>query len=97
LTFACEDYEGRLPRWVGNSAARFWNVRGGAVPPDIWDYLRASSRNAVAHAIPTDVPALDPDDPEDRARLAGDARLIRFLVEARITERWGDHAVWTRL
>jgi hypothetical protein len=98
LDVACEDYQGRLPQWVSDSAAPYWHRRGGddPAPPDIWDYLRGSSRNAVAHAIPHDVPALDPDDPDDRARLASDARLIRMLTEVRIRERWGNFAIWLR-
>jgi hypothetical protein len=97
LDVACEDYQGRLPQWVGDSAAPYWDRHHvGAAPDDIWDYLRASSRNAVAHAIPRDVPALDPDDPQDRVRLGGDAGLVRALVEARVRERWGNHVVSNR-
>jgi hypothetical protein len=59
-------------------------------PADLAEYLRDSSRNAIAHAIRRDpsLVAIDPDAPRDRARLERDARLIEGIVEHRIHECW---------
>jgi Methylamine utilization protein MauJ len=98
LDVACEDYPGRLPAWIPDPAERLWFRRGPDPPPaDIWEYLRTSSRNAIAHAIPRPpVLALDPDEPEDRRRLGADATLLEVLAEERIHERWGSYAVYFR-
>lgn len=100
LDVACEDHEGGLRAWVTANAADSWNDEGGdnPVPANVWEYLTESGRHAVAHAVrdPGRGPEVDPDDPEDRGRLARDAAPIQRLAELRISERWGEYAVWKR-
>jgi Methylamine utilization protein MauJ len=97
LDVACEDHPGALQAWVEQTAGQYWHLRGASdpAPADTWDYLNEASRNAVAHAVRyPGRPALDPDAPEDRARLSQDKRLVQSLVDIRVRERWGDYAVY---
>jgi hypothetical protein len=61
-----------------------------ASPPDDWpDYLYDSGRCAIAHAIrDPGRPVLDPDLPDDRARLHRDSGLLERLVRAAVEQRW---------
>lgn len=59
-------------------------------PPDWWDYLRDSNRNAVAHAVRRPgKPVLNPDVPRDRERLYRDSWILDDLVRRAVEDRWG--------
>jgi len=55
-----------------------------------WKHLKDSNRDAIAHAVRNNpsLPALDPDDPVDRGRLARDAQILEALLEAKVDEGW---------
>jgi hypothetical protein len=100
LDVASEDYDGGMPSWIRATAPDHAHLRPGQEPQpdDWWTYLQNDRRSAVAHAVrdPGRGVDLDPDDPNDRAKLAGDTRMLQSLVEARVRERWGTYAVWMR-
>lgn len=104
LDVACEDYPhpndpGPMPAWVRANQQRHAYHWGGEQPPaDLWVYLHEERRHAAAHAIRDrpDLPELDPNDPDERARFHTDSRLVATLVKDRVRERWGQHAVWER-
>ena len=50
-------------------------------------YLYVSNRCAVAHAF--NDPLIDPDDPDDRRRLANDLPIVRVLAEHFIAQEFG--------
>jgi hypothetical protein len=89
-----------LPAWIRANAGNYAHLRGENAAPvegDWWDYLQDDRRSAVAHALrEPGREELDPNDPEDRAKLGTDAGFIEHLVGIRIRERWGNHAVWQR-
>lgn len=105
LDVACEDYPhpndpGPMPAWVRANAHRHqyhWG-EGRPAPEDLWTYLNEERRHAVAHATRSDpdLPELDPNDPNERARFYGDSRLLEYLVKDRVRERWGPYAVSER-
>jgi hypothetical protein len=99
LDVACDDSPGGHQAWVIAHASDYWDEENdeNPRPADVWEYLRESSRNAVAHAVrDPGRPEVNPDDPGDRNRLTRDAALIQRLVQHRVRERWGDYAVTGR-
>jgi hypothetical protein len=99
LEVACEDHPGGMGAWLrANAGARPYHWERTPPPADLWTYVRDESRHAVAHAVrdPGRGPAIDPNDPEERARFYGDSRLLADFVKDRVRERWGPHAIWGR-
>jgi hypothetical protein len=99
LDIACDDNDGGLPVWINATMPNFAHLRGGVQPPpdDWWEHLNNDRRHAVAHAVRDGRgPEIDPDDPDDRAKLWTDARLLKDLVGIRVHERWGNHPVSLR-
>ena len=57
---------------------------------DVATYLREHSRNAVAHVLRDreDMPHINPDDPNARARLAAEGYWLRGIGRRAILRRW---------
>jgi hypothetical protein len=100
LDVATEDYSGRLPAWIRATVPAYAHLRGGDDPPpaDWFDHLSDERRHAVAHAVrdPGKPQDLDPDDPDTQGRFTRDCRLFDHLVQMRVQQRWGDHAIYFR-
>lgn len=78
-------------------STREWEKRAGFDPEreTPGNYLYVSNRCAIAHAASD--PLIDPDDPEDRRRLANDLPMVKALAEHFIEQEFGvksDMTVW---
>lgn len=62
-------------------STREWEKKAGFDPAKetVGDYLYGSNRCAIAHAYAD--PLIDPDDPDDRQRLANDLPMVKALAE----------------
>jgi hypothetical protein len=69
--------------------AQDWEVNAGfkASEQSPGQYLYLSNRCAVAHAF--NDPLIDPDDPDDRRRLANDLPIVKALAEHFIEQEFG--------
>jgi hypothetical protein len=85
-----DDNRTKVTRFLNENAPNYARRDDYDPPPSDWaEYLRNSSRNAIAHAVrEPGRPVLDPDLPLDRERLYRDSRLLDDLVRAAIVERW---------
>jgi len=70
-------------------STREWEKKAGFDPKvdTPGSYLYVSNRCAVAHAF--NDPLIDPDDPDDRRRLADDLPMVRVLAEHFIEKEFG--------
>ena len=70
-------------------STREWEKNAGFDPKKetAGNYLYISNRCAVAHAF--NDPLVDPDDPDDRRRLANDLPMVRALAEHFIEQEFG--------
>ncbi len=70
-------------------STRDWEAKIGLDPAKDTpgSYLYVSNRCAVAHAFNN--PLIDPDDPDDRRRLANDVPMVRVLAEHFIEQEFG--------
>lgn len=74
-----------------------WERRAGFDPKvdSPGSYLYVSNRCAIAHA--NNDPLIDPDDPEDRQRLANDLPMVKALAEHFIEQEFGvksESTIW---
>jgi hypothetical protein len=80
----------RISEFIDAKADRWAGAFDFRVRPDSWSkYLYDSNRCAIAHAVrDAGRPVLDPDLPDDRARLERDSRFLERLLRFAIEDIW---------